>query len=213
MRHEHQRGAAVNQELLHPLHGVHIEVVGGLVEQQDIGLGHQRAREQCLAFASARGRGERCVGVEPQVLEHRLHARVQLPGVRAVERVVQAVEFAHGAGAGVRAFGVCTDVVRGLMVAGEQAPQISEPCGDHVVRGSVDVARDFLFQARHGDAGLAHDVAGVGEQRPVEQFHDGALAGAIASQQADAFTAFHGKAGAVEHRGSAKGDGDVFQAE
>ena len=75
--------------------GVDVEVVGRLVEQQHVGLPHERAREQRLALAPARRGGERRVGVEAEVLEHRLDARLHLPRVGGVERVMQAVELAQ----------------------------------------------------------------------------------------------------------------------
>ena len=73
------------EELLHPLDRVDVEMVGRLVEQEHVGLAHERAGEQRLALASARRVGERRVGVEPEVLEHRVDARLQLPRVGGVE--------------------------------------------------------------------------------------------------------------------------------
>ena len=205
---EQQRRAAVDEELLHPLHRFHVEVIGGFVEQQDVGLGDQRAGQQRLALAATRGRRKRRIGVEGQVHEHRLHPRVHLPGVGRVERVVRAVEFAQR---GVAVVGA--EVVTDLVIARQQAAQFAESGGHHVVRGAVDVARNFLFEPRHRDSRLPHHLALVGKQRAVEQLHERALSRTVAPQQADAFAALDRKAGVIEHRRSAEGDGDVLDAQ
>ncbi len=43
---EQQRAAEFQQQLFQPLDGVDVQMVGGLVEQQQLGLHHQRARQQ-----------------------------------------------------------------------------------------------------------------------------------------------------------------------
>ena len=51
---EYHCHATINEELFHPLDRVEIEMVGGLVKQEDIWLSHERPRQQCLSFLSAR---------------------------------------------------------------------------------------------------------------------------------------------------------------
>ena len=97
-----QRRAAIDEELLHPLDRVDVEMVRRLVEQEHVGLAHERAREERLSLASARRGGERRVGIEAEVLEHGVDARLHLPRVGGVERVMQAVELAQRRVARVR---------------------------------------------------------------------------------------------------------------
>jgi hypothetical protein len=53
VRHEDHRAFVLGQEALEPLNGLDVEVVGRLVEQEQIGLANQRAREQDPAAPSA----------------------------------------------------------------------------------------------------------------------------------------------------------------
>ncbi len=53
---EHERARILGEKRLEPEDGVEIEVIGRLVEQQHVGLGHQRSCEQHAAPPSARER-------------------------------------------------------------------------------------------------------------------------------------------------------------
>ena len=46
VRHQQEGALVVGEEALEPLHRVDVEVVGGLVEQQQVGVGEQRARQR-----------------------------------------------------------------------------------------------------------------------------------------------------------------------
>jgi hypothetical protein len=45
MRHDHQRASVALEPFLEPDDGIEIEVVGRLIEQQQVGGAHQRLRE------------------------------------------------------------------------------------------------------------------------------------------------------------------------
>ena len=60
---------------------------------------------------------------------------------------------------------------------------------------------------------LPRDAAAVGHERAVEQLHQGALAGAVPAQEADAFTPLDRETGRVEHGRTAKRDGDVLHSQ
>ena len=45
VRDQQQRAGIMLEPTLEPEHGVEIEVIGGLVEQQEIGAAHQRLRQ------------------------------------------------------------------------------------------------------------------------------------------------------------------------
>ena len=53
VRDEHDRPGVLREEALEPGDGLDVEMVGGLVEQQQVGLGHQRAREEDSAAPSS----------------------------------------------------------------------------------------------------------------------------------------------------------------
>ena len=54
---QHEGAPVVGEEVLQPLDRVDVEVVGGLVEQKEVGIGEQRAG-QCDARELAAGEGE-----------------------------------------------------------------------------------------------------------------------------------------------------------
>ena len=99
--HEHQRRAAINEVVLHPLDSIDVEVVGRFVKQQNIRLTHQRSRKQCLSLASARRIRERQLRVKRQMLKDGGHTRLDLPRVGAVKCHMQSLEFAQRARARV----------------------------------------------------------------------------------------------------------------
>ena len=163
MRDEEKRRIVLDQDFLEPLDRIDVEMVRGLVEEQHVGFAHERPREQDLSLRSAGRSRERCLGVEAQVNDDRVDARVDLPSVRRVERVVQAVEIAQRRRRRIRA-----DAMAGLMVACEQKPDLAEPRGDDIEGRAVDVAGNFLLESRNGNAGLTNNLAAVGCYRAVE---------------------------------------------
>src|SRR3546814_11386641 len=57
---QQQRARVLEQPLFQPQHRVQVEVVGGLVEQQQVARGHQRARQVQAHEPAA---GERKIGI------------------------------------------------------------------------------------------------------------------------------------------------------
>ena len=65
----HQRGAAAVELALQPFDRGQIEMVGGFVEQQDVRLRRQHARERGAARFAARQAGRVLAAVEPELLK------------------------------------------------------------------------------------------------------------------------------------------------
>jgi hypothetical protein len=59
VRDQHQRCRASRAAALQPGDGVEVEVVGGLVEQQHVGRGHQRLRQRHALLHAARQLADR----------------------------------------------------------------------------------------------------------------------------------------------------------
>ena len=208
VRHEQERHAAPDEEVLHPLDGGDVEMVGGLVEQQQVGLAHEGAGQQRLALAPARGGGKRSIGVEAEVQQHRLHLVVHVPGARGVQRAVQPVEFAQRGVAGVRLHPVAR-----LVIAREEPPGFAQARRHHVEDGALEAVGYLLLQSRNGDPRLPRDAAAVRHERAVQQLHQRALAGAVPAQEAHAFASLDREAGRIEHRRTAKRDGDILHSQ
>jgi hypothetical protein len=181
-------------------------MVGGLVEQNDVGLAHQRACQQRLTGATTRGLFDARLGIERQVLEHRFHADVQLPRIGRIEGAMQAVELAQ------RSLGVIrAHANRSRVILGEQAAAIAQPFGHHLKHRAGERQRHLLIEPRHRHAAQLHHGPAVGHLRAVEHLHERALAGAVPPQQTDPLPPLDGKIGVVEHGGTPEGDGDVLQ--
>ena len=71
MRHEYERAAPTLEEGLKPFDGVDVEVVGGLVKEEEVGRGDQSPRQQ---HPPLHARGERL----EENLAHEAHAREDL---------------------------------------------------------------------------------------------------------------------------------------
>ena len=80
VRDDHRAAGVVGQELLEPADGQDVEVVGRLVEQQDVDAADQHLRQQHAQLEAARQRAQRRVvdrGGNPQPLQHRGRSRLQ----------------------------------------------------------------------------------------------------------------------------------------
>ena len=89
---EHHRAGIVAEKRFEPRDRVDVEMVRGLVEQEDVRLGHERAREQDAPLPSA-GQGlDECVGRQRQMREHRVDPLLEPPAVLFVELMLQPSE-------------------------------------------------------------------------------------------------------------------------
>ena len=95
MADQDERGARRFQLRLEPFDRRQVEMVGRLVEQQDVGIGRQRADDRRAACLAAGQRFRIFLAGEPEPFKHRGHA------IRIVERP----EVALGKGAGGRVAG------------------------------------------------------------------------------------------------------------
>ena len=86
-----EHGAGVlGQVLLQPEHALGVQVVGGLVEQQQVGLLQQQPGERDPAlFAAGEGRDVRVAGRGAQRIHRLLELGVEVPGVGGVDLLLQ----------------------------------------------------------------------------------------------------------------------------
>jgi hypothetical protein len=99
VRHQHQRAAPLAQQALQPLDGIDVEVVGRLVEQQQLGRGDQRARQRDALLGATRERVDPRLGIELQPLQRLGDALLPGPAAERLEPRLQRVEVvAFGVG-------------------------------------------------------------------------------------------------------------------
>jgi len=85
VRDEHHRARILQEECLEPFDRVDVQVVRRLVEQQQIGLAGERARQQHTAPPSARQRVDDRLGVQPELREHEVHVVLLQPRLVLVQ--------------------------------------------------------------------------------------------------------------------------------
>ena len=100
VRDEHERAAVELEEALEPVHGGEVEVVGRLVEEQEVRLAREDARELRAHAPAAGERRERLRELlhgEAESAERHLHARLEVVAAEVLERGLHlAVLLQHG---------------------------------------------------------------------------------------------------------------------
>ena len=158
MRHEHHRALVFGQEGFEPGDGLDIEVIGRLVEQQQLRLADQRARQQHAPLPSARQRVDIDVGRQLQPRHHHVGLVRALPLVVRIER---AETLAHHLGDG--AIGRQRHILNEPRHARARLPPHGAPIGRQI-------AGDDLHQRRLAGAIAADDrdaLAGIDLERHI----------------------------------------------
>jgi len=199
MRDQQQRARVLQQPLFQPEHRVQIQMVGRLIEQQQIAGHHQRARQ---VQAHAPAAGER--GHRPRV---------------GLGREAQAVQQLAGAGFGV----VGADLGHLLVRGGHRLPVFARGgiglfahdrghlgvALQHELQRRVGQRRGFLGHA--GDADLAGqvDIALVGLQLALHGGKQAGLAGTVAADHANAVPRVQGQVDIGQQQPLATAQGEV----
>ncbi len=199
VRNQQQRARILQQPLLQPQHRVQVQVVGGLVQQQQVAGHHQRARQVQPDPPTAGERRHRLVvrgRGKPQAMQQAACTR---SGVVAVHLLQPVVGGGHRlpilAGQGL---GLGPDRGRHLGIAGQDE-----------IDGRVGQRGGFLGDA--GDAGLAGQlhVALVGLQFTGNRREQAGLAGAIAADQADPVACMQGHVHTGQQQPSPPAQGEI----
>ena len=199
---DHQQGAVVAlQPFLHPHHGIEVEVVGRLVEQQQVAGRHQRARHVQAhppAAGEVRDRGFVRRGGEPETVQQPAGTRGTVVTVHFLQPMV-----------GLRnRFPVLVGEGVGLHLDGGVHGFVA---GQHEVDGRVRQVRGFL---RHrGDARLRREieVTLVGLDLAHQRGEQGRLAGAIAADHADPPPGMQGQVDIGQEKAFAPAQGEIAE--
>ena len=188
------------EELFQPFDGLHVEMVGRLVEDEQVGLGQQRAAERDASFFPARETAREPVGGGgAQVVDERADTVFDLPAVEVVDVVEQ---FAGAVG-----------VRRLVLVLGDEVQDGLRAGEDVLFDGLVVVQLEILRQVARDEFAASDDLARVGRDDPGGDAQERALARAVAADQADAVALVDGERGLVEDRLHAVARFEVGDAE
>ena len=153
---EHGAGVVV-EELLEPQHALGVEVVGGLVKQQQVGRLEQQTAQGHAPALAARQHVHRHVGVGALQGVHGLgELRVEVPAVCGVNLVL---ELAHLGHEGVEVSVGVGHLVADLVEAVDLSEQVAKGHTHVLDDGLVVVERRLLLEQAHGVAGGEAGVA------------------------------------------------------
>ena len=177
-------GARVGgQVLLEPQHGLGVQVVGGLVEQEEVRLLQQQLAQRDAALLAT---GEVCDRLVPrgraQGVHRLLELGVDVPRVRGVDGGLQLAHLLHeGVEVRVRVRHLLGD----LVVALDLAVDLADALLDVLEHGLGLVQLGLLHQDAHRVAGREPRLAVRGLVQPGHDLQDRRLAGAVGADHAD----------------------------
>ena len=203
---EEDRAGIGLEVLLQPADRVDVEVVGRLVEQQQVRLRHQRAAEQRAATPAAGQLAHLTIRGKREPRHDELHFLLEPPPVALLERVLQVPESLEIRG-GVRFSNAC----RRLVVFRDEAAERAEAVRHFGKHRTLPHHRDILVQPRDAQTRLAPDRAGIHGLIPGQDAEQAALPGTIASDEGDALAVVDLKVGVFEERQMPEREADALQ--
>ena len=182
------------EDVFQPADGVDVEVVGRLVQQQDVRIGEQRLRQQHAQLEAGRDFAHRPV----VQLDRDAHAEQQLAGARfgGVAVVFGELRFQIGGAHVVFLGGIRIGVDR--IALRHRLPHLGVAHHHHIQHAHVLVGELVLAQLAEALVLVQHHVAGSRLQIAAEDLHERGLAAAVGADQAVAVAV-------------AEFDGDVFK--
>ncbi len=181
MGHGHDGALVLGEVLLQPVHRLGVEVVGGLVEQQQVGLLQQQLAQRDAALLTAGEVGDGPVaGRAAQGVHGLLELGVEVPGVRVVQLLLQLAHLFE------QRVGVVGRHLLGDLV---EPVELALDLGDAVLHVLQDrlrlVQRRLLEQDADGVAGREERVTVRGLLQPRHDLQNGRLTGAVRADDAD----------------------------
>ena len=199
------RAVARVEHVFQPADGVDVEVVGRLVQQQDVGIGEQRLRQQHAQLEARRDRAHRSLvqsDIDAQTQQQ--FTRARLGGV--------AVVFGEGrfqiGGAHVVFFGSIGIGVDRIALA-HRFPHLIMPHQHHVQHAVVFIGELVLTQFAEALALVQHDFARALLQIATEDLHEGGFAAAVGTDQTVTVTVAEFDGDVLEQRLGAELHGDI----
>ena len=199
MGHEQQGTRIAEEKLFHPVDGIYIQVVGGLIQQQQIRLVDQGLGEQHTALEPAGKLGELRIRHQGKSRDHRLYPLLQLPAVRRLQDMLGIGQPLQQPTV-IRIRQLCAELMIGL----DLVRQIACPIGHDIEHRSTEILRDFLHEPGNPHRTAHLPLSIVGSLFAQDDLHQGRFADPIPAQQADAFTLLDGQIDSVQQRMSAK---------
>ena len=170
---------------LEPTHRESVEVVGGLVEEQDVGLLDEQSAQRDPAALAAREHVDDGVRRRTAQRVHgELEPRVELPGAHGLDLVLDLGLTVEDLGHLVVVHGL-GETIGKLVVLGEQGGGLGGAFLDDLEHGLARLERGLLLEHPDGVTGRAHDLSVGGLLGPRHDPEQGRLPRAVQTQDAD----------------------------
>ena len=98
MCHGDDAALEVTQQAFQPLNAVQIQVVGGLVQQQHVGCGHQRLGQGHALFVATREGADQCLRLQVQAVHGLIDTLLPVPSVQSLNFALHRVQVAVALG-------------------------------------------------------------------------------------------------------------------
>jgi len=171
--------------LLQPAHALGVEVVGGLVEQEDVGFFQQQAGHRHAAALAAGDVVHDGVGRRATQGVHRhVDMRGDVPGAGGIDLLLQVALLLHDAVLGGLVGGL-GDLVPGGVVGGDEVGEVLHALLDAGAHGLAGRELRLLLQQADGVAGLEMHLAVDLGVAAGEDAHERRFAGAVEAEHAD----------------------------
>ncbi len=178
MSHQHDGRVERHERLLQPLQRLDVEVVGWLVEQQQVGVAGERARQGRTRQLAAGERRQLALEValvlEAQAAHHRRRAIAPRPAAGVLQARLRAGVLVERRRVAVG------HLLRQPRQVGLQRDELRAPAQDVVAQRQRAVSRRALVVEGDLDALLKAQVAAVDRRLPREHPQQRRLAGAVA---------------------------------
>ncbi|MNH06757.1 hypothetical protein D3C79_661360 [compost metagenome] len=178
---DEQHGAAKTTEgFFEPGNGTDVQVVGRLVKQQQIRLGHQRLSEQHTSAPATGELGQGLVGRQLQAAQGAVDQLLQAPAVTRFQVVLDVHEFFQ--------VSITVDVLTQVMILSKQGADTVEAFGHYVEHGTTVGHRQFLRQLANLQPRSTPDIAVVRLLIALDQTQHARLASTVAANNAHPLT-------------------------
>ena len=200
VRDHHHRARKATKKILQPACGLGVEVVGGFVEKQKIGLGRKSATERDTALFTTRQRANQRVqrrGMEGA--REAFDAGLEVPSVRVLDEFQHVVKF----------------FIRALarLIATQGFNEIGSASLDVCKDSSGGIELELLRQITDTQSTASGDFAGVGFVFPGEDFEEARLATSVPPHQRDFFSGRDGQRDSFQEKLVAVGETDFIGRE
>ena len=213
---QHVGLGVVDQVLLEPLDRVDVEVVGRFVEQQQVGVGQQGARQRDARELAARGGEQRTVeqvGGQAEALEHALEVGAVVVAAGQLEAALELLVVLHG---GREPGAVLVEAGESLFGRAHRrlkADELGEGLHEVLAHGPVAGELGGLLVQPDAPAAGARHAPGVGVLAARHEAQERGLAAAVASDEDGVVVLVERERDAAEELLAAERFGDVVEGD